>query len=505
MNDARYVVLVGATPLGALLAKRFELLHFEREAECAKHEKKGGFLGTFMRHNLEWKDRSPLIYECLDNLKPTQGGVFDNILEDSSDVDRLAAVLGPDAMVIVVAFEKKEAVSDTLRSGGFYHEMTPSGDTEADFRALVTLLGDDQNFGTFARYETSGDTLWAGAWQNHPLDAITEPVRPCRAACLIQLVLELALSRREWKQFCGTHPVSLDRENYESLIQHPYAVSPKVDGTRYFLLVAENTLFFINRACDVWAGPTNPSLRNFNNTLLDCEITTESARNHPTLMVIDVVAVNGDCKRKLHLRRRIDACRSLVRFLQSGGARDYFTVVFQRYLDLHRLDASALVSSWNPSDRGNTIDGFVFTPLRMPYIMGRCYHLLKWKSNEQNTVDLLFEEPDRVYCLHENEERLLVGQVSGVPTGVTSGAILECCGTGEQQWVFKRLRTDKTTPNVQWVLDRIGKTISDNITTDDILGWFAASRAYRERRQTRAPPEKRRRHAPANRYNVLRS
>ena len=503
MNSARYVVLVGDTPLGALLAERFELLHFEREAECVRLEKTAGVLGTFMRHNLEWKDRSPLVYECLDNLEVTQGGVFDNILEDVSDVDRLAAVLGPHATVIVVAFEEKPPIADSLRPGGFYHEMTQSDDTEADFCALVALLGNDRKFGTFA--EPPEDTLWAGAWKDHPLAVIAQPVRPCRAACLIQLVLELALSRREWKQFCGTHPVSLDRENYESLIQHPYAVSPKVDGTRYFLLVAENTLFFINRACDVWTGPKNPALRNFNNSLLDCEITTESAQNHPTLMVIDTIAMHGDCKRKLHLRRRIDACRSLVRFLQSGPAHNYFTVVFQRYLDLHRTDASALVSSWNPNDPRNTIDGFVFTPLRMPYIMGRCYHLLKWKSNEQNTVDLLFEAPDQVYCLDEQEERLLVGRVSGVPPRVATGAILECQGTGDQQWAFERLRTDKTTPNVQWVLDRIGKTISDNITTVDILQWFAASRAYRERRQPRALLEKRRRRPPANRYNVLRS
>lgn len=502
MESARYVVLVGTTHLGALLAKRFELLHFEREAECARLEKNTGALGTFMRHNLEWKDRSPLVYEQLDNLEASQGGVFDNILDDASDVGRLAAVLGH-AVVIVVAFEKKAPIVDCLQSGGFYHEMALSDDTEADFRALVALLGDDQNFGTFAT--GAEDALWAGAWTDHPLAAIAQPVRPCHAACLIQMVLELALSRREWKQFCGTHPVSLDRENYESLIQHPYAVSPKVDGTRYFLLVAENTLFFVNRACDVWAGPKNPALRNFNGTLLDCEITTESAQKHPTLMIIDTIAVNGDCKRKLHLRRRIDASRSLVRFLQSGVARDYFTVVFQRYLDLHRLDASALVSSWNPRDPCNSIDGFVFTPLRMPYIMGRCYHLLKWKSNEQNTVDLLFNGPDQVYCLDEHKERMAVGVVSGVPEETPNGAILECHGTGDQQWAFERLRTDKTTPNVQWVLERIVKTISDNITTDDILQWFAASRVFRDRRHTRAPVEKRPRRAPGNRYGVLRS
>lgn len=503
MESARHVALVGATPLGALLAKRFELTHFEREAERTRLERSPGLMGAFMRHNLEWKDQSPLIYEKLGDLKITRGCVLDNILEDASDIDRLAAVIGTNATLIVVAFEEKESIASILKAGGFYHSMQQSDDIETNFLALVSLLGDDRNFGTFANYRESPDILWAGAWADHPLEAIAQPVRPCHAACLIQLVLELALSRREWKQFCGTHPVSLDRENHESLIHHPYAVSPKVDGTRYFLLLVEGTLFFINRACDVWAGPKHPVLHNFNKTLLDCEITTESTQNHPTLMIIDVLAVQGECKRKLHLKRRIDTCRSLVRFLQSEGAKGFFTVVFQRYLDLHRADASALVSSWDPNDPHNTIDGFVFTPLRLPYVMGRCYHLLKWKPNERNTVDLLFKPPDHVYCLDEHEEQLSVGRVSGVPKDVPSGSIIECHGAGDQRWTFERLRPDKTAPNAQWVLERIVKTISDNITTDDILQWFTAARVHRER-QTHPPEKKRRRHpAPGNRYDAL--
>lgn len=500
MESVRHVVLVGNTPLGALLAKRFDMTHFEREAVCVKLSTKPGHLGTFMHHNIEWKDRSPLVYEHLETL--TSGSlVIDNILEDVADVDRLAAILG-NSLVIVVAVHPN-ALCKLLRLGGFYHELAPTDNTEANFKSLVNMLGNDNNFGTFRNYGSNPDALWAGAWTNHPLEGIAQPVKPSRAASVVQLVLELAISRREWKQFCGTHPVSLDRENNDNLIKHPYAISPKVDGTRYFLLVTEGALFFINRACDVWAGPKNPALVHFNDSLLDCEITAEpgTTRNYPTLMIIDTIAMNGNCKRNLHLRRRIDACRALVKFLQSGKAN--FTVVFQRYLDLHRTDASVLLSNWNPSDPTNTIDGFVFTPLRMPYIMGRCYHLLKWKPNDKNTVDLSFEEPNKVYCLDEHEERLLVGEVSGVPRGTSTGAILECRGAGERRWVFDRERTDKTTPNVQWVLDRITKTISDNITVADILQWLSASRAYRQNRSV--GQTKRRRSVPTNRYDALRS
>ncbi len=266
------------------------------------------------------------------------------------------------------------------------------------------------------------------------------------------------------------------------------------------MLVTQSTLYFINRACDVWAGPKNASLQRFEGSLLDCEITADSTAaprgsfqpsGYPTLMVIDMLAMFGECKRGQHLRRRIDACRSLVRFLQSAAAKAHFSVVFQRYLDLHRSDAIHLVNHANPSDPTNTIDGFVFTPLKMPYIMGRCYHLLKWKPNEKNTVDLLFET-NRVYCTDEHQQRHLVGTVSGVPKEVSQNAILEChMGTNytdeHPTWRFGRVRTDKDTPNVQWVLDRIVKTVQDNITKQDVAGWLAESRAFRESHHTRAP------------------
>lgn len=493
---ARHVVFVGPTTLGILLAKRFEMNRFERQEQEQRLEKEPGFLGTFLRHNHEWKDRAPLVFERLQGVSGSL--VIEGMLEQPKDVDMLAVALG-DAMVTVVAMEETP-LEEHLDGGGFFHRVECSGDQEADFQALLQILGNDANFGSFQDYDPPGDD---GIWTNHPLEAITQPVPPIAAAIVVQRVLALADSRREYKQFCGTHPVSLDRDNYETLIEHPYAISPKVDGTRYFLLVVDSQLFFINRACDVWAGPKNPQLTSFNGSLLDCEITTESQRNHPTLMIIDVLAVHGRCQRKLHLRRRLDQSRSLIRFLQGQRAKTLFTVVYQRYIDLYRPEASALVRDCHPLNVDNTIDGFIFTPLRMPYIMGRCYHLMKWKPDEKNTVDLRFKAPDEVFCTNEEEEMIPVGTVSGVPDRVSTGCILECRkGDTSEEWVFDRLRPDKNTPNVQWVLDRIVKTMEDNITQNDILGWIDASTVYRNR--DRGGPPQKRRQEPVRRRGVNR-
>ena len=530
MDTARHVVLIGPTgssaqKIGALLAERFELDHFEREVQVAALEKASGLLGTFMEHNIEWTERAPLLYERLETMvkRSTKAIVVEGLPWNASETDMLAAAFSTDSPTLVIVevsgvdchaedpdyYENIDAIRAALSPGGFYHQVPLTGDLEVDFQTILEILGNDDKFGTFRQYDVEEDVLYAGAWSNHPLETIVQPVKPATAAKIVQLVLKLAESRREWKQFCGTHPVSLDRVNYDSLIRHPYAISAKVDGTRYFVLVKDSTLYFINRACGVWAGPKNASLQRFEGSLLDCEIT--AGEGYPTLMVIDTLAMFGECKRGQHLRRRIDACRPLVRFLQSATAKAHFSVVFQRYIDLHRPDATKLVNDANPSDPKNTIDGFVFTPLKMPYIMGRCYHLLKWKPNEKNTVDLLFEKPDQVYCTDEHHQRHLVGTVSGVPKEVHPNAILEChLGTEytdeHPTWLFGRVRTDKDTPNVQWVLDRIIKTMQDNITKQDVAGWIADSRAFRESHHTRGAAPRRRqpdRHRNQNRFAAL--
>lgn len=437
---------------------------FDRATEEARLERQEGLIGTFMRHNRDWCTRAPLVFQALETRLRAHSGahLIRGMLSSRDDVDMLAVALGPESPVLVLGRgDAPDPAEEALAPGGFVSRVRDTTDA-------LTAMHEPARYGTFAKYEVPAHVLWSGPWVDHPLDAICDPVRPRAAAAVVQLVLTLAQSRREYRQFCGAHPISLDRENCATLVKHPYAVSPKVDGTRYFLLVTNGQLFFVNRACEVWGGPSNGRLPAFEDSLLDCEVT---GTTYPTIMVIDVLAMRGRCLRKLYLRRRLDASRALVRCLQ--GASQHFAVVYQRYLDVRRPEARQLVGSVEPSRHDNTIDGFVFTPLCRPYLLGRCYDLLKWKPHEKNTTDLCFEPPDRVSCTDDAGEPVPVGRVEGVPHGVPVGAIVECRMEGRRgRWVFERLRPDKTAPNVQWVLERIEKTVRDNITRDDILRWM---------------------------------
>ncbi len=164
--------------------------------------------------------------------------VVEGLPWNASESDMLEAACSTDSPTLVIVevrgvdchdedpdyYENIDAIRAALSPGGFYHQVMLIGDLESEFQAILKILGNNDCFGTCQQYDVKEDVLYAGACSDHPLETIAEPVKPSKAAEIVQLVLKLAESRREWKQFCGTHPVSLDRENYDGLIRHPYAV-----------------------------------------------------------------------------------------------------------------------------------------------------------------------------------------------------------------------------------------------------------------------------------------
>lgn len=51
-----------------------------------------------------------------------------------------------------------------------------------------------------------------------------------------------------------------------------------------------------------------------------------------------------------------------------------------------------------------------------------------------------------------------------------SGKIIECAWDGDRnEWIFKRVRTDKSTPNDLNTYKKVMRSIKDNITEDVLL------------------------------------
>ncbi|XP_028787399.1 mRNA-capping enzyme-like [Neltuma alba] len=122
-------------------------------------------------------------------------------------------------------------------------------------------------------------------------------------------------------------------------------------------------------------------------------------------------------------------------------------------------------------------DGLIFQGWDDPYVPRTHEGLLKWKYPEMNSVDFLFEIDDDRQSLFLNErgkKRLMEGSRVAFRDGsdplLYSGKIIECSwDLNEQEWVYMRTRTDKSTPNDVNTYKKVMRSIKDNITQDILL------------------------------------
>ncbi|OIW20949.1 hypothetical protein TanjilG_25944 [Lupinus angustifolius] len=122
-------------------------------------------------------------------------------------------------------------------------------------------------------------------------------------------------------------------------------------------------------------------------------------------------------------------------------------------------------------------DGLIFQGWDDPYVPRTHEGLLKWKYAELNSVDFLFEvDGDRqlLYINDRGKKRLMEGNTVAFgddsDPSFYSGKIIECSRNPEtQEWVFLRIRTDKSAPNEFNTYKKVMRSIKDNITQDDLL------------------------------------
>lgn len=112
-----------------------------------------------------------------------------------------------------------------------------------------------------------------------------------------------------------------------------------------------------------------------------------------------------------------------------------------------------------------------------PYIPRTHEGLLKWKYADLNSVDFLFEiDNDRqlLFLYERGKKKLMEGYRVAFEEGSDplhfSGKIIECSWDSDrQEWIFKRIRTDKSTPNDFNTYKKVMRSIRDNITEDILL------------------------------------
>ncbi|XP_026380591.1 mRNA-capping enzyme-like [Papaver somniferum] len=306
------------------------------------------------------------------------------------------------------------------------------------------------------------------------------------------------LKRCAGTNFPGSHPVSLDWENFQFLWQTDYRVTWKADGTRYLMLINSDGCYLIDRKFNFRGVQMRFPLTQENGrgtthdlTLLDGEMvidtdpeTNEQKRKY---LAFDLMAINGKSVTECPFGERWKMLDEQVigpRKLESQSG----TNTYRRRYDLEPFSVE-IKNFWLLSDLNDLVkdfipsllhseDGLIFQGWNDKYIPSTNQRLLKWKPREKNSVDFLLLVGIRItpslYLYDSGRKRCMyrygVKFRNGEDPSQFSGKVIECSCPEKNVWSFMRVRDDKEgTPNSYQTYEKVMKSINDNITEEVLL------------------------------------
>lgn len=192
--------------------------------------------------------------------------------------------------------------------------------------------------------------------------------------------------------FPGPNPISMDLEHLDMVRYNDYVCSPKVDGVRYQLVIADGQVTLVDRTLKVlkpsfaslpetWflTSSAQPAFA----TVLDAEMVKDR------LMIFDVVMIAGfrTMDTKLDYRARMQLLEPCSEGMTlEFGARSIAVgakPIFEKHMSRALLEATFPTC---PFWSGVPLDGLVFTPVAQPIRTFTHWHMFKVKSH--HTVDL---------------------------------------------------------------------------------------------------------------------
>ncbi|KAK4798901.1 hypothetical protein SAY86_024266 [Trapa natans] len=424
---------------------------------------------------------------------------------------------------------------DTLYS--FYHEKkpemvvcppTPEWKRSSELDLNGDVVPDEDDDGNLAGPVLNNHEIEAHMTNDDVLgdDIPRDQVDGFRHFCY--QTLKLNTGPRGAKQFPGSHPVSLNRENLQLLRQRYYYATWKADGTRYMMLITVDGCYLIDRSFNFrrvqmrFPCRTNDGLgeRIHHYTLLDGEMiidtVPDSQKQERRYLVYDLMAINqvSVVERPFHERwkmieKEVIEPRNSERHNIYQSRNPYYRYDLEpfrvRRKDFWLLSAVTKVLKEFIPRLSHDADGLIFQGWDDPYVPRTHEGLLKWKYPEMNSVDFLFEviyhlvisltlsmdlfsniltflleQVDKdgyenMFLHRRGEKMLLEGNSvvfeAGLDPSTYSGKIIECSWDFDRKvWVCMRTRVDKNTPNEFNTYQKVMRSIKDNITEDVLLG-----------------------------------
>ncbi|KAL3234824.1 mRNA-capping enzyme subunit alpha [Nakaseomyces bracarensis] len=394
---------------------------------------------------------------------------------------------------------------------------------------------------------------------------------------LKMLVCKLLNSPKPSKTFPGSQPVSFQHSDIQDkLVGQDYYVCEKTDGMRVLMLVVLNPVtgeqgcFMIDRENNYYLVngfhfPCLPQRKkeelletSQNGTLIDGELVIQTnpmtKLQELRYLMFDCLAINGRAlvqsptsSRLAHLGKEFFKPYYDLRSLYPDKC-----ATFPFKLSMKHMDFSySLVKVANSLDKlPHMSDGLIFTPVRTPYYVGgKDSLLLKWKPEEENSVDfkLILEipmvedtsvnkkDPRRWYYNYDvkptfalyvwqggsdvntklnifdqpfdRKEMELLEKTYSRFAELTitdeqwqdlknleqplNGRIVECSKDAETgNWTMLRFRDDKLNGNHTSVVQKVLESINDSVTIDDLSEAVPTIKeAWEERKRMHAVPK----------------
>jgi mRNA-capping enzyme len=299
--------------------------------------------------------------------------------------------------------------------------------------------------------------------------------------------------------FAGAQPVSMEQRNVRYIVEHPYMVSWKADGTRYLMYIGgRGRVFMLDRDNSVFrvsslSFPQRKDLdAHLQNTLLDGEFVVDiepsTGGKIPRYLIYDIVRFEKDDVGKMNFHVRMQCIAKEIvgtrnEAIKCGKLDKSAEAMSVRQKQFYPLaDTRKLLSDEFKKQLPHGIDGLIFQPVDVPYAGGRCDTMLKWKPSELNSVDFRLEISVRqeVGGLPEKIGELYVlgydkpfSQIKvNKHLGKLHQKIIEC-SWGPQGWEFMRERLDKSYPNHYTTAVAVCESIKNPITSERLLGDIA--------------------------------
>nr|UXY87491.1 mRNA capping enzyme [Cryptomonas sp.] len=209
--------------------------------------------------------------------------------------------------------------------------------------------------------------------------------------------------------FVGSMPINFGRRYVSLLYSREYLVFEKSDGIRGFFVFLQNKIYLLDRnffltdiTCII--GGSKKKNSNFNNTILDGELSFNLFKEDYEFLIYDSMCLSGDWRiSSWDLNGRINIINVIANKIslfinvynmnlirkdtyKINEIQELFDKVIENkfnfdrvYINIHRNDK--LICNKN--------DGLVFTPVKMSYISKFPLITFKWKYENGNSIDLL--------------------------------------------------------------------------------------------------------------------